>query len=100
MIAALAGAPGCKGPGTSCIHCQGACPSRRLRKTTVERGRRHSLASCARRRSVTRPPTLYARPGGRRQALGGKPCVVYLKGDGSRWVGKEQLEGNGARAEP
>ncbi|CAN0441164.1 unnamed protein product, partial [Ectocarpus fasciculatus] len=42
----------------------------------------------------------HARPEGRRQVLDGKPGVVYLLGDGSRWVGKEQPEGNGARAEP
>ena len=37
---------------------------------------------------------------GRIKVLDGKPGVVYLHGDSSRWVGKEQPEGNGARAEP
>ncbi|CAN0471615.1 unnamed protein product [Ectocarpus sp. 12 AP-2014] len=47
-----------------------------------------------------RPPTTYARPERRRQALDGNPSVVYPHGDGRRRVGKEQPEGNGARAEP
>ncbi|CAN0534518.1 unnamed protein product [Ectocarpus sp. 12 AP-2014] len=43
---------------------------------------------------------MYAQPEGRRQTLDGKPSAVYLHGGGSRWIGREQPEGNGARAEP